>query len=81
MSFPIQSGHGCIGCSEPGFWDAGPFYKALSMPIGPAKAAIGAAAVAGLAAGAAVALRNRSAKKSAQAAHQKVTIDDLEKSK
>ena len=31
--------------------------------------------------GLAVALRNRSAKKSAQAAHQKVTIDDLEKSK
>ena len=20
-SWPIQSGHGCIGCSEPGFWD------------------------------------------------------------
>jgi len=20
-SFPIQSGHGCIGCSEPGFWE------------------------------------------------------------
>ena len=81
VSFPIQSGHGCLGCSEPGFWDAGPFYKALSMPIGPVKATVSAAAVAGLAAGAAVALRNRSAKKSAQAAHQKVTVDDLEKSK
>lgn len=22
-SFPIESGHGCIGCSEPGFWDKG----------------------------------------------------------
>jgi hydrogenase small subunit len=21
VSFPIQSGHGCIGCSEPNFWD------------------------------------------------------------
>ena len=81
VSFPIQSGHGCLGCSEPGFWDAGPFYKALSMPIGPVKAAVGAAAAAGVAAGVAVALRNRSAKKGAQAAHQKVTVDDLEQKK
>ena len=29
-SFPIESGHGCIGCSEPGFWDKGSFYSALS---------------------------------------------------
>jgi len=27
-SFPIQSGHGCIGCSEAGFWDTGSFYAA-----------------------------------------------------
>lgn len=27
VSFPIQSGHGCIGCSEENFWDNGPFYK------------------------------------------------------
>jgi len=26
-SFPIQSGHGCIGCAEENFWDRGPFYK------------------------------------------------------
>ena len=25
--FPIESGHPCIGCSEDGFWDNGPFYK------------------------------------------------------
>lgn len=25
-SYPIQSGHPCIGCSEPEFWDHGPFY-------------------------------------------------------
>ncbi len=30
VSFPIQSGHGCIGCSEPDFWDNGPFYQRLS---------------------------------------------------
>ncbi len=27
VSFPIQSGHGCIGCSEDGFWDKGSFYQ------------------------------------------------------
>ncbi len=26
-SFPIQSGHGCIGCTEPGFWDQGGIYQ------------------------------------------------------
>ncbi|AZR81063.1 hydrogenase small subunit [Thiomicrospira sp. S5] len=26
-SFPIQAGHGCIGCSEDGFWDKGSFYS------------------------------------------------------
>jgi hydrogenase small subunit len=29
-SYPIQSGHGCIGCSEAGFWDNEPFYQHLS---------------------------------------------------
>ena len=29
VSFPIQSGHGCIGCSEARFWDNGPFYSHL----------------------------------------------------
>jgi len=29
-SYPIQSGHGCIGCSETGFWDNGPFYQHLA---------------------------------------------------
>jgi hydrogenase small subunit len=26
-SYPIQSGHPCIGCSEEGFWDKSPFYQ------------------------------------------------------
>lgn len=29
VSFPIQSGHPCIGCSEAHFWDNGPFYQHL----------------------------------------------------
>jgi hydrogenase small subunit len=34
VSFPIGSGHGCIGCSEAGFWDNGPFYNRLSgIPV------------------------------------------------
>ncbi len=30
VSYPIQSGHGCIGCSEAGFWDNEPFYQHLA---------------------------------------------------
>ncbi len=34
VSFPIGSGHGCIGCTEEHFWDDGPFYARLaSVPI------------------------------------------------
>lgn len=30
MSWPIAAGHGCVGCSEPNFWDAmQPFYERL----------------------------------------------------
>lgn len=29
VGYPIQSGHGCIGCSEANFWDNGPFYQHL----------------------------------------------------
>ncbi len=30
QSWPVQAGHGCVGCSEPGFWDTmGPFYDRL----------------------------------------------------
>jgi hydrogenase small subunit len=30
LSWPVMAGHGCIGCSEPGFWDTmSPFYRRL----------------------------------------------------
>ncbi|MFI5399927.1 MAG: hydrogenase small subunit [SAR324 cluster bacterium] len=67
-SFPIQSGHPCIGCSEAGFWDNGPFYAHLpSFPgfgIEATADKIGLAAVAVTAVGVAAhyginALRNR----------------------
>jgi hydrogenase small subunit len=34
VSWPIGSGHGCIGCSEANFWDNGPFYNRLTtIPV------------------------------------------------
>ena len=65
VSFPIQSGHGCIGCSEPGFWDQGGFYKPLSTSVGDAARWVGGAAVAGVALGAASAALARSRKNKA----------------
>ena len=63
LSFPIQSGHGCLGCSEPGFWDLGGFYKPLSTAKNdPLKWAAGAA-VAGAAVGAASAMAARNLRK------------------
>jgi len=58
VSYPIQSGHGCIGCSEASFWDNGPFYQHLpNFPgFGIEKTAdkvgvaVGAAAAVGIAA-------------------------------
>jgi hydrogenase small subunit len=72
VSFPIQSGHGCLGCSEPGFWDLGGFYKPLSTAKGdPTRYAAGAA-IAGAAIGAASSMAVRSKRnkviKAAQAA-------------
>ena len=30
LSWPIGAGHGCVGCSEPSFWDTmSPFYRRL----------------------------------------------------
>ena len=76
-SFPIQSGHGCIGCSEPNFWDAGGFYKALSAPAVPAGGALAAGAAAGLAAGVAVTWFNRGRQAAARAGHVHVGVADL----
>src|SRR5512136_1158429 len=58
VSYPIQSGHGCIGCSEANFWDNGPFYQHLASFPGfgiestadTVGLAVGAAAAVGIAA-------------------------------
>jgi len=59
VSFPIQSGHGCLGCSEPNFWDKGGFYRPLSTSTGGGATVIGGAAVAGIGIGVASALISR----------------------
>jgi len=78
-SFPIEAGHGCLGCSEPNFWDMGGFYNALSestMDLS-RTAAVGIAA--GAVAGAASGLLNRRKKSQAVAAHETVTVNDLQR--
>ena len=58
-SFPIESGHPCLGCSEPGFWDKGGFYNPVSTADIGSGAALGGAALAGVALGAAAATLSR----------------------
>lgn len=55
VSFPIEAGHGCLGCSEPRFWDHGSFYAALSEARWGTLKDVGIAAGAGVALGAAAA--------------------------
>lgn len=65
LSFPIQSGHPCLGCSEPNFWDGGGFYQGQSAPLDrPTTTAVGVAAAAGAAIGIGNMLVNQSKKKS-----------------
>jgi hydrogenase small subunit len=66
LSFPVQSGHPCLGCSEPSFWDGGGFYQGQSAPLDrPTAAAIGTAAAVGAALGIAMAGANGLKKRAA----------------
>ena len=76
-SFPIESGHGCIGCSEPSFWDAGSFYKALTAPAADLGVWTAAAAVGGVALGAALGASGLNTKRNAKDAHQRLRADEL----
>lgn len=62
-SFPIQSGHGCIGCSEPDFWDKGGFYNPISAGVWGTRESLLTAAGAGAVIGAGTALAARARKK------------------
>jgi hydrogenase small subunit len=66
-SFPIQSGHPCIGCSEPSFWDKGGFYDPISAGNWGSRDALLGAAAAGAALGVGSALAARARKRKAQA--------------
>jgi len=55
-SWPVQAGHGCIGCSEPNFWDTmTPFYRHLpkvpGFGVDTSAAKIGLGLVAGVGVG------------------------------
>ena len=76
-SFPIESGHGCLGCSEPHFWDAGSFYTPLSAPVVSIEAATAGAAIAGAGIAVAVSAWDRRKIHRAQQAHEKLTVKDL----
>jgi hydrogenase small subunit len=64
LSFPVQSGHPCLGCSEPNFWDGGGFYQGQSAPLDrPELSAILGAVAVGAAAGISSSVINRPKKK------------------
>lgn len=65
-SFPIESGHPCLGCSEPNFWDKGSFYQPLAVGQWGNWRGLGAAAIGGAALGAAAALAARRKQKQAR---------------
>jgi hydrogenase small subunit len=76
-SFPIQSGHPCLGCSEPDFWDAGSFYKAFTAPPTNVSSYVAPALAAGAAAGVALGLVSRIKKAKSVKQREPVTSDDL----
>lgn len=77
-SWPIEAGHPCLGCSEPDFWDAGGFYKALSVPTGNTTGALGGAAVAGAVLGGAATVLAKKKTKIGKRARAPVTVEELE---
>ncbi|MBV5335814.1 Ni/Fe hydrogenase, partial [bacterium] len=70
VSFPIQSGHGCIGCCEPGFWDNGGIYESIARGQFGTGPTMGVAAMVGAGVGAGAALAARSKEEQAAAAHR-----------
>ncbi len=67
-SFPIEAGHGCLGCSEPKFWDAGSFYKPLSQSTLLDARTVGVAAAVGIAVGVGAGVASRAVQKNARSA-------------
>jgi hydrogenase small subunit len=77
-SFPIEAGHGCIGCSEPNFWDAGSFYKPLSTSTDLTGGDVALAALGGVALGVGSGVAGRALQKKHKAAKVEIsTTPDL----
>jgi hydrogenase small subunit len=77
-SWPIEAGHPCLGCSEPGFWDAGGFYNALSVPTGNTTGALLGAGIAGVIAGGAAAALSKKKNEQDESERETVKIEELE---
>ena len=76
LSFPIQSGHPCLGCSQPNFWDGGGFYQGQSAPVSrPQVATAAAAAGVGVVVGAGMAVVNRGQRRNAGSEEEAATKD------
>ncbi|AOZ68877.1 Ni/Fe hydrogenase [Rhodobacter xanthinilyticus] len=75
-SFPIEAGHGCLGCSEPNFWDGGSFYKPLSQGTEIGGETLIAAGVAGIAGGVAAGVANRAKQKTLRAPKPEAKKED-----
>jgi len=58
-SWPVEAGHGCIGCSEPNFWDRGGFYRPLPQATFTSTQTLGVAGAVGVALGAGAAVMAR----------------------
>lgn len=93
VSYPIQSGHGCLGCSEQGFWDHGSFYDRVTniSQFGTDTTAetVGGVVLGGIAAAAAahavistgVHLKHRHDEKVADAEKRQAAVERLQKEK
>ncbi len=77
-SWPVESGHPCLGCSEPKFWDAGGFYEPLSAPLGTPGNTLLAAGAAGVVIGGVAATLAKHRAATAVAERQPVTVEELE---
>ncbi|MGB7551930.1 MAG: hydrogenase small subunit [Chromatiaceae bacterium] len=77
-SWPVESGHPCLGCSEPDFWDAGGFYQALSVPTANATHTLAVAGIAGAVVGGVAAAVAKKQQQHAVADREPVTIEQLE---
>lgn len=77
-SWPVESGHPCLGCAEPNFWDAGGFYQALSVPTATVARTAALAAGVGVVLGSAAGLLGRAHRGKAATHRTPVSIEELE---